>query len=64
MKLDRIAKRPDLETLTAAIAHSPIVVAEPLRIAPLPAGFDEVDRAILRWIATESRRYGRSFPRI
>jgi hypothetical protein len=45
-----------LETLTAAIARSPIVVVE---LAHLPAGFEKVDVAILRWIAADSRRAGR-----
>ena len=62
--------RPDIETLALTIAHSPIVVAravsssrqvkcESMR-AQLPAGFDDADRAILRWIAEEARRTGRS----
>ncbi len=55
-----------LETLTAVIARSPIVVAERSARPPpparrrLPAGFDEVDVAILDWIAAEARRTGRS----
>lgn len=45
--------QPTLEALIAAIAQSPIVVARP---APsLPAGFDDVDVAILNWIAAEAR---------
>jgi hypothetical protein len=47
-----------LETLMAAIARSPIVVAESAP-ARLPAGFEKVDVAILRWIAADSRRAGR-----
>jgi hypothetical protein len=63
-------QRPDIETLALAIAHSPIVVArvlsqpssrqaigESMR-AQLPAGFDDADLAILRWIAEEARRTG------
>ena len=46
-----------LETLTAAIARSPIVVTE-CALAHLPAGFEKVDVAILRWIAADSRRAG------
>jgi hypothetical protein len=47
----------DLETLTLTIAHSPIVVAAPAAaMARLPAGYDQVDVAILRWIAVEGRR--------
>jgi len=52
-----IADRSDLETITTVIARSPIVVASQTEVlARLPAGFDEVDVAILRWIALESRR--------
>ena len=46
-----------LEALTAAIARSPIVVVE-CALAHLPAGFEKVDVAILRWIAADSRRAG------
>jgi len=45
--------RPDVATLAAVIAHSQIVVAATRR--RLPAGFDEVDIAILDWIIAESR---------
>jgi hypothetical protein len=42
------------------IAHSQIVVEQPRRPAPrLPAGFDDVDLAVLDWIAAEGRRLGR-----
>jgi hypothetical protein len=52
--------RPDLETLIAAIARSPIVATErAFAHAALPAGFEKVDVAILRWIAADSRRAGR-----
>jgi hypothetical protein len=47
----------DLETLAMVIARSQIVVADPAR-RPLPLGFDEVDAAILDWIAAEGRRAG------
>ncbi len=46
-----------LETLTAAIARSPIVAKR--RAPRLPAGFDEVDVAVLEWIIEEARRAGR-----
>jgi hypothetical protein len=53
-------------TLVAMIARSPIRLtapARPLRCrldeARLPAGFEEVDVAILDWIAAEARRMGR-----
>lgn len=53
--------QPDLETLAAIIARSPIVIADPApRLARLPAHFDEVDLAILDWIAAEGRRIGRA----
>jgi hypothetical protein len=48
-----------LETIAAVIAHSPIVVEQPA--ARFPAGFEEVDVAILNWIAAEGRRVGRGF---
>lgn len=60
MSFEEITEGPGLETLAAVIAGSPIIVAAALRIAPLPAGFDDVDIAILRWIAADSRRLGRS----
>ena len=42
--------------ITAAIARSPIVRAPaPRHARRLPAGFDEVDVAILEWIAAEGR---------
>ena len=56
---------PDLGMLAAVIAHSQIVVAStaagspPLpKYPPLPAGFGEVDIAVLEWIAAEGRRVG------
>jgi hypothetical protein len=52
--------RPDVETLAAVIARSQIVVAEPAK--RLPAGYDDVDVAILDWIAAEGRRAGRNYP--
>lgn len=54
--------RPDVETLAAVIAHSQIIVAEPSK--RLPAGYDDVDVAILEWIAAEGRRAGRAFVRM
>ena len=48
--------RPDVETLAAVIAHSQIVVAAQGK--RLPAGFDEVDIAILDWIVAETRYAG------
>jgi hypothetical protein len=45
----------DIETLSVVIARSQIVVARP-PCRRLPAGFDEVDMAILNWIAAEGRR--------
>jgi hypothetical protein len=56
---------PDLVTLTAMIAHSQIVVATAHADASrFPAGFDDVDIAILEWIAATGRRAGREFVRM
>jgi hypothetical protein len=53
---------PDLGTLAAVIARSPIVVATARPEARrLPAGFDHTDIAILEWIAAEGRRAGSQF---
>lgn len=70
--LTTATKPADIDTFAAAlalVAHSQIVVpaatgegAAGLR--PLPAGFDEVDVAILEWIAAEGRRLGRGFARL
>ena len=61
MKLGNDLDYPTVETLAAVIAHSQIVMAQPLRSAPrLPAGFDDVDVAVLDWIAAEGRRLGRN----
>jgi hypothetical protein len=60
---------PDIDTLAALIAlvaHSQIVVAAPKGVAKchsLPAGFDDVDIAVLDWIAAEGRRFGCGFAR-
>jgi hypothetical protein len=54
--------RPELETFAAVIAHSQIVVAPPAK--RLPAGYDDVDVAILDWIAAEGRRARRSYLRM
>ena len=43
-----------LDALTAAIVRSPIVVKRRARV--LPAGFEDVDVAVLEWIVTEARR--------
>jgi hypothetical protein len=45
-----------IKTFAAVIARSPIVMVRPA--ARLPAGFDDVDVAILDWIAAEARRIG------
>jgi hypothetical protein len=59
-----IDQRPDIETLAAAIARSPIVVAQAPACRRLPDSFEDVDVAILDWIAAEGRRVGRSLYRI
>jgi len=51
MDRDRIS----IETFAALIARSPIVMAR--LAARFPAGFDEVDAAILDWIAAEGRAH-------
>jgi hypothetical protein len=51
--------RLTVEELVAAIVRSPIIVARPAAL--LPAGFDEVDVAILNWIAAEARSLRRGF---
>jgi len=56
----------DLEGLLAVIARSPIVVARRIRpfarpLALLPAGYGEVELAMLDWIAAEARRVRHSF---
>jgi hypothetical protein len=63
MQLARFSERADLETLTAVIAHSQIVVAARAcgRAARLPANYDDVDIAILDWIAAEGRHAGRRY---
>jgi hypothetical protein len=49
-----------IETLDAVIAYSQIVVAQPHSPMPtLPAGFEDLDIAVLDWIAVEGRRLGR-----
>ena len=54
----------DVETLTAVIAHSQIVVAAAAPAQRFLAGFDEVDIAILDWIVAESRYAGRGYVRM
>jgi hypothetical protein len=50
---------PDVATLAAMISHSQIVVPEPPRYGEsFPAGYEEIDIAILDWIAAEGRRAG------
>lgn len=47
----------DLLMLSVVTAHSQIVVTLPTSVGPsLPADFDDVDIAILEWIAVEARR--------
>jgi hypothetical protein len=48
-----------LEAIMALIGRSPIAVADP--IADLPAGFTDVDFAVLDWIAAEGRRIRRDY---
>ena len=56
---------PTPATLAAVIAHSQIVIpADDGSAQRLPAGFDDVDFAVLEWIAEEGRRLGRNFARM
>ena len=60
MQLGHDQHYPNVETLAAVISHSQIVVEQQRRAAPrLPGGFDDVDLAVLDWIAAEGRRLGR-----
>jgi hypothetical protein len=54
----------DIETLAAVIARSQIVVAHRTPSRRLPAGFEDIDVAILDWIAAEGRRAGRNLIRV
>jgi hypothetical protein len=53
MKLSTDQDSLTVEALVAAIARSPIILARPATL--LPAAFEEVDVAILNWIAAEAR---------
>ena len=55
---------PDIATLAAAIARSPIFVPQAAVRRRLPDGFEDVDVAILDWIAAEGRRVSRRLIRI
>jgi len=62
MKTVRNQVRPGLSVLSAVIAHSQIVVVLPAVTAQhLPAGFDDVDIAVLEWIAAEGRRKEKAY---
>jgi len=51
---------PDVATLAATIAHSEIVVPQRSRyLECFPVGYEEIDVAVLDWIAAEGRRVGR-----
>ena len=64
MKKGRNQVSPDPSVLSAVIAHSQIVVMLPAVTAQhLPAGFDDVDIAILEWIAAEGRRKEKAYIR-
>jgi hypothetical protein len=52
---------PTVQMISAVIAHSQIVIAQPRCPAPtLPAGYDFADIAVLDWIALEGGRLGQS----
>jgi hypothetical protein len=52
-------QRPDVSMIAALIGRSRIVVTRSASPQGLPAGFEDVDVAILDWIAAEGRRLGR-----
>jgi hypothetical protein len=54
------SKRHAITSLSAVIAHSQVMVAQPHPTKTLPAGFNCTDIAVLDWIAAEGRRQGRS----
>jgi hypothetical protein len=56
--------RLDVGTLAAVIARSPIVVTQAAPTRLFPAGFDDVDIAVLKWIVAEARCTGRRLARI
>jgi hypothetical protein len=57
MSPNTMADSLDLQTIIDMIARSPIVAASPAQaVIRFPAGFDQVDIAVLHWIALESRR--------
>jgi hypothetical protein len=56
MKFKKDPDGPSLEALVALLEHSHIVAVEPDEpAARFPAGFDDVDIAILEWLAAERR---------
>lgn len=56
MKFVKDQDGPSLAAIVALIEHSQIVDAEPDKAAAgFPAGFEDVDIAILEWIAGEPR---------
>jgi hypothetical protein len=60
MRSNRNYIGPDLTWLTAAIAHSQIVVTS-AAAERFPTGFDDRDIAILQWIAAERCRAKRFY---
>lgn len=65
MQPAKITERPVLDLIATVIARSQIVVTQHAgRRACLPAEYDDIDAAVLTWIAAEGRRIGRSFARI
>jgi len=62
MKRPMDQKPVTLETIAAAIAGSPIVIVPPVTL--LPAGFEEVDIAILNWLVGEAARMRGGFARM
>jgi hypothetical protein len=61
MKILVARERSLLEAILALIGRSPITAAKP--VVGLPAGFTEVDAAVLDWIAAEGRHISASYVR-
>lgn len=54
----------DIATLIAVIARSQIIVVVVEPAKALPDGYDDVDVAVLEWIAAEGRRARRGMARM
>jgi hypothetical protein len=60
MVQEMVRQQVTVQALTAAVARSPIIVTPPAK--RLPDHFDDVDAAILEWIASEARIFRHPLP--